>query len=82
MAHYEIDVALLQMIKGCTLRQNTAIKYMNLAAALMVRTLWVAVKYSAANLTVFGAFNRYRVSEFASSVRQKNGKYPAIQVMT
>lgn len=42
MAHHEQDIALLQMVKGCTFGKNAPDKFVcNLTAALLVRTLGI-----------------------------------------
>ena len=44
MAHHEQNVALLQVVKGCTFWKNTADKFMcDLTAAFLVGALWIAV---------------------------------------
>lgn len=71
MAHHEQNVALLQMVKGCTLRKDASDKLVcNLTTTLLVGTLWITVENSASNFSQFGAFNGYRISKFAAPVSQ------------
>lgn len=71
MAHHAQDVALLQMIKGCTLREDTANKLMrDLTAALLVRALRIAVEDSTSHFSKLGVFNGYRVGKFTAPVCQ------------
>lgn len=49
MAYNEQDIALLQMVKGCTFWKNAPSKFVgNLTAALLVRILGIAIEGSAA----------------------------------
>ena len=58
MAHHEQDIALLQMVKGCTFGKNTPDKFVgNLAAALLVRTLGITIEDSAAYFHKPGTLN-------------------------
>lgn len=79
MAHYEQNVALLQMIKGCTLWKNTADKFMcDLTAALLVGALWIAVENSAPHLAELSTLNGHGIGKFAASVRQNDWKQTAV----
>ena len=62
MTHHEQDIALLQMVKGCTFGKNAPDKFVgDFTAAFLVRTLRIAIEDSASYLSKFGAFNGNRV---------------------
>lgn len=66
MAHHEQNVALLQMVKGCTLREDAANKLVrDLAATLLVRTLRITIENAASDFSKLGTFNGNRVRKFA-----------------
>lgn len=48
MTHHEQDIALLQMVKGCTFGKNAPDKFVgDFTAAFLVRTLRIAIEDSA-----------------------------------
>ncbi len=58
MAHHEQDIALLQMVKGCTFGKNAPDKFVgDLTATLLVRTLRITIEDSAAYFSRLGTLN-------------------------
>ena len=79
MTHHEQDIALLQMVKGCTFGKNAPDKFVgDFTAAFLVRTLRIAIEDSASYLSKFSAFNGNWVGKFTASVRQNDGKQSAV----
>ena len=69
MTHHEQDIALLQMVKGCTFGKNAPDKFVgDFTAAFLVRTLRIAIEDSASYLSKFSAFNGNWVGKFTASL--------------
>ena len=78
MAHHEQNVALLQVVKGCTFWKNTPDKLVcDFTAALLVGTLGIAIKDPAAHLSKLGTLNGERVGKLTASVRENYWKQSA-----
>ena len=75
MTHHEQDIALLQMVKGCTFGKNAPDKFVgDCTAAFLVRTLRVTVEHSSPTLIVPIEFNAQRVCKLASAVGYNHGE--------
>ena len=79
VAHHAQNVALLLVVKGCTLGKDSANELMgDFTAAFLVRALWIAVENPAPYFSEFGTLNGYGVSKFTASVCQDNWEQTAI----
>lgn len=79
MTHHEQNIALLQVVKGCTFGKNPPDKFVgDFTAALLVGTLRITIKDPTAHLSKFDALNGNRVGKFTATVRQNDGKQSAV----
>ena len=83
MAHHEQDIALLQVVKGCTFRKNAPDKFVgDLTATLLVRAPGITIEDSASYFSRRGTLNGDRIGKFTSSVGQGNREQLAILLMS